>query len=129
MRRSIDQYNLGRPIGSHDNLHPSQSAATLTNPMDPLQSREDLSILHNNHRGANDHADRARDKVDDGHHGRSTTDEPNEFQSPKTAGEKTRKPENGEATRKDTPVTDVEAEQGNDPNLVTWYGPEDKENP
>ena len=125
MRQSIDQYDLGRPSGSNDILHPSQSAATLINPMAASQSRADLSDSTNHDRSNKDNAKRVGDEGDDG----QAADEPNEFQSPKTAGEKAQKPENGEATKKDTPVTDLEAEKGSDPNLVTWYSQDDKENP
>jgi len=47
-----------------------------------------------------------------------------------TAGEKRGQGENFQDERKEkTPVNTEEAEKGEDPNLITWYGEDDQENP
>lgn len=105
---------LGRPISPIEGIgvHPSLSAATLTNPPAPSVSRSFSGSGSGDGGGSGS-----------GHGDGS------DYQSPKTAGEKAGKPQNGEDRRKESPANAEEAEKGDDPNLVGWYGHDDPENP
>jgi len=121
---------LAPPIGSSEDLQPFGSAATLANPYAPFRSGD---RLRDNPRPRPDLASRSESKSDSksgsGEGDDSATLPDGEFASPKTAEEKTQEPENQEETKKRSPVSGDEAEKGADPNLVTWYGEDDPENP
>jgi len=110
---------LGRPIG----MHPSFSAATLTNPAAPSRSGD----LMNDH--PNPPSRQNSGTAGGSSEGNGDSDDAGQFAAPKTAGEKIGKPQNLEETKKDSPPSGDDAEKGEDPNLVTWYGTEDPENP
>lgn len=112
----LNHYLLGPPI---DDLHPFQSAATLTNPTVPDGSGDYLA------EGDESRSEDGNGTSPDAGRGRDAT----EFWAPETAEEKRREPQSGAETKKKSPVSGDEAEKGEDPNLVTWYGEADAENP
>ena len=101
-----------RENDNHDASQPFVSSATLTNPTDPSRSGERLNGTRDGN-GEKGRSDGAMDGT----------------WEPKTAEEKKAMPENGEKKRQESPPSGVDAEKGEDPNLVTWYSKEDKENP
>jgi len=114
---SVNSILLAPPIGSSESLalqHPFQFAATLKNP----SARSGVWRSNSGLGSGSGEGDDAT--VADGEEGRAK----------KTAGEKRGQGENFQDERKEkTPVNTEEAEKGEDPNLITWYGEDDQENP